>query len=289
MELEKGGFLLNVWRSMINEEYLIKVTVDLIVFFIRINIAIIFLLIARKIMKNFLQKYYESKHFQTIDKSVRTFLSSIIDTGTLTILIIISLLIVGFKETSLVAFLGTVGLGVGLALKDNLSNFVGGVIILIFKTYAVGDEVKIGDYEGTIHSIDVFSTNILGFDNAIITIPNGNIITTSVTNYSRTPIRRAKITASVEYGCDLELARKVLLELAKSTPNVLEHPNPSVIVESYGDSSINLAVRAWCKNEYYWDVYFYLLNNLKHTLDAANISIPFPQLDVHFNNEDIKK
>lgn len=284
IDVENAGFLTDVWRKVVSEQHLIKITVDLIIFFIRINLAILFFLLTKRIIKKVLEKYYNSKHFKSIDKSVRTFLSSIIDTGILIILIVICLLIVGVKEGSLVAFLGTIGLGIGLALKDNLSNFVGGVIILIFKTHSVGDEVKIGDNVGVIHSIDVFSTNILCFDNTIVTIPNGSIVTSAVINYSKTPIRRVKIIASVDYNCDLELAKKVLLEFARNTPNALSYPEPKISVESYGDSSINLGIKVWGKNEDYWGMYHYLLDNLKKTLDGVDISIPFPQLDVHVNN-----
>ncbi|MGL4210768.1 MAG: mechanosensitive ion channel family protein, partial [Cetobacterium somerae] len=197
MEEHYKGFLAQVMYTFTNEEFLVNLTNSLIIFLFRFAIALLFFIIGRKIFKSFLSKYYQTHAFKAIDSSFRTFLSSIIDTGSIVILLIISLLIMGFQHTSLIAFLGSIGIGVGLALKDNLSNFVGGLIILIFKTYSVDDEVEvIGNY-GLISSIDVFSTTITTFSGDIVTIPNGNVINNQVINYSKTPNRRMKIVISV--------------------------------------------------------------------------------------------
>ncbi|MGL5544307.1 MAG: mechanosensitive ion channel family protein, partial [Cetobacterium sp.] len=225
----------------------------------------------------------------SIDSSFRTFLSSIIDTGSIIILLIISLLIVGFQQSSLIAFLGSIGIGVGLALKDNLSNFVGGLIILIFKTYSVDDEVEIIGNYGLISSIDVFSTTITTFSGDIVSIPNGNVITNQVINYSKTPNRRMKIVVSVAYETDIDLVFEVLNNLIKDNKSVLKNPSPFINVEKYNNSSIDIALKVWTKNEVYWDTYFTLLKNLKPSLDAVNISIPFPQMDIHIKEQNFYK
>nr|WP_307775655.1 mechanosensitive ion channel family protein [uncultured Cetobacterium sp.] len=285
MTTESSTFLQHVWENMTNEKFLVDFTVEVLLFFVRVGLALVFFIVAKKFLKKFLVKYYESSYFKSIDSSFRTFLSSIIDTGIIIFLIIVSLLIIGFQQTSLVAFLGTVGIGVGLSLKDNLSNFVGGLIILIFKTYSVGDEVQVNNAYGNIYSIDVFSTTIIGFNNELITIPNGNIITSQVINYSKIPTRRIKIIVSVDYSTDLDLAQKLLLDMVHENPNILSYPKPYTNIDAYADSSINIAVKAWTKVDVYWGVYYDLMSKVKPTLDKENISIPFPQMDIKLKKD----
>ena len=193
----------------------------------------------------------------------------------------------GFQHTSLIAFLGSIGIGVGLALKDNLSNFVGGLIILIFKTYSVDDEVEvIGNY-GLISSIDVFSTTITTFSGDIVTIPNGNVINNQVINYSKTPNRRMKIVISVAYETNIDVVFEVLNNLIKNNKNILANPSPFINIEKYNSSSIDIALKVWTKNEVYWDTYFDILKNIKPTLDSVNITIPFPQMDIHIKQQNL--
>lgn len=289
MEQHYESFLLQVLKTFTSEEFLIDLTNHLIIFIFRFSLALIFFLIGRKIFKKSLSRYYTTNAFKSIDSSFRTFLSSIIDTGSIIILLIISLLIVGFQQSSLIAFLGSIGIGVGLALKDNLSNFVGGLIILIFKTYSVDDEVEIIGNYGLISSIDVFSTTITTFSGDIVSIPNGNVITNQVINYSKTPNRRMKIVVSVAYETDIDLVFEVLNNLIKDNKSVLKNPSPFINVEKYNNSSIDIALKVWTKNEVYWDTYFTLLKNLKPSLDAVNISIPFPQMDIHIKEQNFYK
>ncbi|MDX8335347.1 mechanosensitive ion channel family protein [Candidatus Cetobacterium colombiensis] len=289
MEKHYNGFITQVIDTFTNEEFLVNLTNSLIVFIFRFALALIFFLIGRRILKNFLTKYYKTHSFKSIDSSFRTFLSSIIDTGSIVVLLIISLLIMGFQHTSLIAFLGSIGIGVGLALKDNLSNFVGGLIILIFKTYSVDDEVEIIGNYGIISSIDVFSTAITTFSGDIVTIPNGNVINNQIINYSKTPNRRMKIVISVAYETDIDLVFDVLNGLIKNNENILKDPEPFINVEKYNSSSIDIALKVWAKNEVYWGTYFDILKNIKPALDSVNITIPFPQMDVHIKNHNLYK
>lgn len=287
MEEHYKGFLAQVMYTFTNEEFLVNLTNSLIIFLFRFAIALLFFIIGRKIFKSFLSKYYQTHAFKAIDSSFRTFLSSIIDTGSIVILLIISLLIMGFQHTSLIAFLGSIGIGVGLALKDNLSNFVGGLIILIFKTYSVDDEVEIIGNYGLISSIDVFSTTITTFSGDIVTIPNGNVINNQVINYSKTPNRRMKIIISVAYETNIDQVFQVLNDLIKNNKNILKNPAPFINIEKYNNSSIDIALKVWTKNEVYWDTYFDILKNIKPSLDSVNIVIPFPQMDIHIKHQNL--
>ncbi|MGL5901761.1 MAG: mechanosensitive ion channel family protein, partial [Cetobacterium sp.] len=233
MENHYEGFLFQVLNTFTSEQFLVDLTNGLIIFVFRFSIALVFFLIGRKILKKSLSKYYNTNSFKSIDSSFKTFLSSIIDTGSIIVLLIVSLLIIGFQQSSLIAFLGSIGIGVGLALKDNLSNFVGGLIILIFKTYSVDDEVEIIGNYGLISSIDVFSTTITTFSGDLVSIPNGNVITNQVINYSKTPNRRMKIIVSVAYETDLDLVFEVLNTLIRENKNALKNPAPFINIETY--------------------------------------------------------
>ncbi|MGL6099152.1 MAG: mechanosensitive ion channel family protein [Fusobacteriaceae bacterium] len=289
MENHYEGFLFQVLNTFTSEQFLVDLTNGLIIFVFRFSIALVFFLIGRKILKKSLSKYYNTNSFKSIDSSFKTFLSSIIDTGSIIVLLIVSLLIIGFQQSSLIAFLGSIGIGVGLALKDNLSNFVGGLIILIFKTYSVDDEVEIIGNYGLISSIDVFSTTITTFSGDLVSIPNGNVITNQVINYSKTPNRRMKIIVSVAYETDLDLVFEVLNTLIRENKNALKNPAPFINIETYNSSSIDIALKVWTKNSLYWETYFEILKNLKPALDSVNISIPFPQMDLHIKHQNFYK
>ena len=219
-----------------------------------------------------------------VDKSLKSFIKSILNVGVHALLITICLLIMGVKESSLLAFFGTLGIGVGLALKDNLSNFAGGIIILLFKTYKVGDEVNISDEMGYIDDIDIFSTTIKTHNNDLVMIPNGMIISNKVINYTKTPIRRLKFIIGIAYDADIDVARKALEDLLRENPLVLKEPAVYSHVDSYGDSSINIALKGWTSNENYWTVYKETMNGIKKALDNVNVEIPFPQMDISIKN-----
>lgn len=287
MEDYYKGFLSQVIYSFTNKKFLLSLTNSFIVFLFKFALALLFFIIGKKFLKKFLSRYYQSYAFKKIDSSFRTFLSSIIEASSTIILLVISLLIIGFQHTSLIAFIGSIGLGIGLALKDNLSNFVGGLIILIFKTYSVDDEVEvIGNY-GLITSIDIFSTSITTFNGDVITIPNGNVINNQIINYSKTPNRRMKIVISVTYETDIDLVFQALNDLMKNNKNILQSPAPFINIEKYSNGYIDIALKAWTKNEAYWSTYFDVLKNIKPSLESVNIIIPFPQMDIHIKNQNL--
>jgi small conductance mechanosensitive channel len=216
-----------------------------------------------------------------VDESLIPFLAALIN-WTLKALLIISVAsMVGVATTSFIAVLGAAGLAIGLALQGTLANFAGGVMILLFKPYRVGDLVEAQGFIGTIEEIHIFVTKMRSFQNELIIIPNGAISNGSLQNYTNTPHRRVDCTIGISYNSDIKAARNVLMNVLVSHPKVLKEPAPAVIVTELADSSVNLAVRPHVKPEDYWEVYFHIYEEGKEALDRAGITIPFPQRDVH--------
>ena len=282
-------FLNEVVLKLADKNIFVNFTVELIFFALKLVFCIFLYYIVIKTIKKItpLFSLKKKKEEIVVDKSLKSFIRSILNIGMHALLITICLLIMGVKESSLLAFFGTMGIGVGLALKDNLSNFAGGIIILIFKVYKVGDEVNIDEEEGYIYDIDIFSTTLRAHNNDLIVIPNGIIISNKIINYTKTPTRRLKFIISIAYDADIDIARKALEEMLRSNPLVLKDPDVYSHVESYGDSSINIALKGWTTNDHYWTVYKQTLNNIKKALDGVNVEIPFPQMDLSIKNPKI--
>ncbi|MCF2698741.1 MAG: mechanosensitive ion channel family protein [Fusobacterium mortiferum] len=278
-------FINEVFSKLADKKILVNFTVELIFFILKLAFCIFIYYVAIKVLKKLTPLFnIKKKDDLVVDKSLKSFIKSILNVGVHALLITICLLIMGVKESSLLAFFGTLGIGVGLALKDNLSNFAGGIIILLFKTYKVGDEVNISDEMGYIDDIDIFSTTIKTHNNDLVMIPNGMIISNKVINYTKTPIRRLKFIIGIAYDADIDVARKALEDLLRENPLVLKKPAAYSHVDSYGDSSINIALKGWTSNENYWTVYKETMNGIKKALDNVNVEIPFPQMDISIKN-----
>ena len=277
-------FINEVFSKLADKKILVNFTVELIFFILKLVFCIFIYYVAIKVLKKLTPLFNIKKKDDLVVKSLKSFIKSILNVGVHALLITICLLIMGVKESSLLAFFGTLGIGVGLALKDNLSNFAGGIIILLFKTYKVGDEVNISDEMGYIDDIDIFSTTIKTHNNDLVMIPNGMIISNKVINYTKTPIRRLKFIIGIAYDADIDVARKALEDLLRENPLVLKEPAVYSHVDSYGDSSINIALKGWTSNENYWTVYKETMNGIKKALDNVNVEIPFPQMDISIKN-----
>jgi len=180
-----------------------------------------------------------------------------------------------------VAVLGAAGLAVGLALQGSLANFAGGVLIMIFKPYKVGDYIQAQGEAGTVKSVQIFNTVLNTPDNRRVIIPNGAISGGTITNFSVEETRRMDLVFGIGYDDDLEKAKNVLQEMADADERLLTDPAPFIAVKELADSSVNLVVRIWCKKEDYWDVHFDWQNKVKQRFDKEKISIPFPQTTVH--------
>ena len=189
----------------------------------------------------------------------------------------------GVETASFIAVLGAAGLAVGLALQGSLSNFAAGVMLLVFRPFHVGDLIEAGGTLGVVRAIGVFSTQVDTLDNVRVILPNSAIYGDKIANLSANENRRVDMTFGVGYGDDLQVAKDTIERIVKAHPAVLAEPAPDVEVSELGDSSVNFAVRPWCKHEDYWTVHFDLHRQLKEGLEAAGLSIPFPQRDVHLH------
>jgi small conductance mechanosensitive channel len=210
------------------------------------------------------------------DESLQKFLLNLIS-WVLKILLIITLLgTLGVPTTSFAAIIAAAGLAIGLALQGSLANFAGGVLIMIFKPYKIGDLIEAQGEIGVVKQIEIFTTKLTGLSNKEIIIPNGALSNGNIINYTTEGTRRVDLTFGVGYDSDIKKTKEVLMNVITSHPLVLSDPAPTVNVSALADSSINFAVRPWCKAEDYWAVYFGITEQTKEALDAAGIDIPYP-------------
>ncbi|NNC83668.1 MAG: mechanosensitive ion channel [Flavobacteriales bacterium] len=231
-----------------------------------------------KLMTKVMRRYMSRSK---LDDSLRSFLISIVS-NLLKVLLLISVLgMLGVEMTSFIALLGAAGLAIGMALSGTLQNFAGGVMLLIFKPFTVGDLITAQGHTGTVKEIQVFVTILLSPDNKTILIPNGPLSNEDIINFTKEGLIRVDLTIGIGYGEDIKQARKALMAVMEAHELVLREPAPFVGVSELGDSSVNLAVRPYCRPEHYWAVYFDIYEQGKEALDAAGIEIPFPQLDIH--------
>lgn len=213
------------------------------------------------------------------------FISTLLRYSTVAAVLLIAADRVGINITSLIAVFGAAALAIGLAVKDNLSNFSSGMLLVFFRPFTAGDFVEVSDTSGTVQATNLFSTILHTLDNKKVFIPNRLVMDSIIVNYSGNDTRRIDLVIGIGYGDDISLAKKTILELLTFDEAVLEIPEPMVAVESLGDSSVNLTVRAWVSTGQYVSTKFRLLENIKLALDEQKISIPFPQMDVHLDRE----
>ncbi len=212
----------------------------------------------------------------TYDISLQKFLTNLVSWALKIFLIITVISTLGVETTSLAAVVAAAGLAVGLALQGSLSNFAGGVLIMIFKPYKIGDLVEAQGVLGAVKEIEIFTTKLITPQNKLAIVPNGAMANGNIINYTAEGKMRVDTVVGVDYGSDIKKTKEVLLEMLKANPKVLQDPAPSVNVEALADSSVNLAVRPFCKPEDYWDVYFGTIEGTKEALDKAGIEIPYP-------------
>ena len=217
-----------------------------------------------------------------IDPSVKTFVGSLVNVS-LTILLIISVVgALGVQTTSFAALLASAGVAVGMALSGNLSNFAGGLIILLFKPYKVGDYIEAQGVGGTVKEVQMFHTVLGTVDNKVIYIPNGSLSSGVVTNFSNQTTRRVDWTFGVEYGSDYEKVKQVIESVLAKDSRILSEPAaPFIALTALADSSVNVVVRVWVNSSDYWGVYFDINKNIYATFNEVGIGFPFPQLTVH--------
>ncbi|MDX1684210.1 MAG: mechanosensitive ion channel [Saprospiraceae bacterium] len=222
---------------------------------------------------------------RNVDDSLRPFLKGLVK-GLLKVMLILSVLgMMGIEMTSFIAVLGAIGLAIGMALSGTLQNFAGGVMILLFKPFKVGDYIDAQGYSGTVSEIQIFNTILKTPDNKTIIIPNGGLATNSMVNYSTEPQRRVDWTFGIGYGDDADKAEAVIRQLLIEDTRVLKDPEIFIAVSELADSSVNFAARAWVNAEDYWPLYFDMNKKVYKRFEQEGLNIPFPQMDIHLQKQ----
>ena len=234
--------------------------------------------ICKKIAKRADKKVAENKK---IDKTIYKTVSYVVKVA-LKVLVVIALIgYVGIDTSAITALIASLGVGVGLAINGTLSNFAGGVLILITRPFKDDDYIQACGYEGTVEDIRICHTRLRTIDNKVVYLPNGKLSTSEIVNYSEKDLRRVDLTFSISYSDDFEKAKAVIADVCAQNEFILKDPEPSVRVSAQSASSIDILTRVWCKNADYWTVNFDMLENVKKAFDQNGITIPFNQLDVH--------
>lgn len=249
----------------------------------KLLLALITLYIGFKVIAFLLKMIDKAFEKGKIDKTLRPFLHSLVE-WTLKIMLFVSVAtMVGIETTSFVALIGAAGLAVGFALQGTLANFAGGVLILIFKPYKVGDFIEAQGFLGSVKEIKVFVTVLNTPQNRTVIIPNGAMANGALTNYSTSATARVDLTIGISYDADIRKAKEIFSKILEADKRVLKDPKPMIVVGELADSSVNIHVRPWVKTADYWDVYFSVIESCKLELDDAGIVIPYPQTDVYLH------
>ena len=217
---------------------------------------------------------------RAVEVSLQQFLGNLLSWVLKILLFITVIAKLGVETTSFAAILAAAGLAVGLALQGSLANFAGGVLIMIFKPFKVGDLIEAQGEIGVVKEIEIFTTKLTGLSNKEIIIPNGSLSNGNILNYTTEGTRRVDLVIGVSYDADIKKTKNVLMDVLRSHAKVLKDPAPSVTVLELADSSVNFAVRPWCNTQDYWTVYFDVMENTKIALDKAGIEIPYPHVEI---------
>jgi len=263
------------------QEYYDIVLQMTILYLPKIAIAAVILVVGLWIVKFIVSGFNKASVKSNMDSSLQHFLASLLSMA-LKILVVISVIsMLGVETTSFVAVLGAAGLAIGFALQGSLSNFAGGVIILIFKPFKVGDYIDAAGHSGTVNKIEVLATTLKTPDNKTIIIPNGNLSNSSVINFSAEEKRRVDFTFGIGYEDDMKKAKEIIKNIIDSDSRILQDPEPFIAIGNLGESSVDITTRTWVEAVNYWPVYFDITEAVKEAFDKNGISIPFPQLDIH--------
>ncbi|MBQ7011752.1 MAG: mechanosensitive ion channel [Clostridia bacterium] len=255
---------------------------------IKFVIGLIVMLIAFKVIDSIANKINKSMTKREVDATITR-----VSTGAIKIAakILVAVLFVGYigiETASISACIATLGVGISLAVQGTLSNFAGGVIIILMRPFKLGDFITSGGESGTVEDIKLFYTHVVTPDNRMIYIPNGSLANNVIVNASVKDTRRVDVTMSVAYEADVELAKKCIADVCARNDSIFTDPAPFIVVATYAASSIDIVCRAWCNASEYWNVNFYLLSEIKKEFDKNGIVIPYNQLDVHVTGTESK-
>lgn len=252
----------------------------------KVGMALLIFIIGRWIAKKVVTIAHRIMLRSRLDNTVANFLGRFLYGVLLVIIILAALNEVGVHTTSVVAILGGAAVAIGISLKDQLSNFAAGIMIVTFRPFVIGDYVQISGFTGTITEITLVNTHMTTINNHDIIIPNGDITTSAVTNYTALPNRRVDITIRVGYDANIKIAKDLMLRLADNNPVAFKDPAPIVRVTNLGENSVDITLNVWTTNDDWWAMQCELLEQFKYAFDDENIDIPFPQRSVHIKGLD---
>lgn len=262
-------------------KWLENLKTDIIMFGIQLVIALVVFLVGKKIVKWLKKVFRRSFERSNMDQGVQKFLISLINIALNVLLFVVVITTLGVEASSLAAVIGSAGLTVGLALQGSLSNFAGGVLILIMKPFQIGDYIVVDGLEGTVTGIDIFYTRLLTVDNRKVVIPNGGLANSNIVNNTNEELRSLNMRIPVAYDTDIPKAKQILYRLAENEERVVKDRPIKVFVAEFKDSAIELEIRMWTQTEKYWDLKWDMLEEVKRQFDENDIAIPFNQLDVN--------
>ena len=240
-----------------------------------------------KFIVGYVKKIFLKKDY---DQSLENFVLTLLNWGLKILLFIVVISQLGVETTSLIAIVGAASLAIGLALQGSLSNFAGGILIIVLKPFKVGDFIEAKGVSGTVKETSLFYTHLITVGNQLAVIPNGQLTNDNIINYTVEGKRRDAIGIGISYSSDIKIARDVLIKLMEEQDRVMKDPAPQVLVTELADSAVNLSLRFWTLNDDFWDCHWYTIEEAKTRLEAAGITIPFPQRDVHvFNHSNEEK
>lgn len=276
---------MNQFYLVITSEHLEKVLQKLIDMGLaagkNILLAIVVYIAGRFIIKLINRLMLRTFERRKVELSVQTFLKSFINI-LLTIILIVSVIsVLGINTTSIAALLASAGVAVGMALSGNLQNLAGGLIILVFKPYKVGDYIEAQGTQGTVREIQIFHTIVTRPDSTLAYVPNGAMSSGLITNYSRNELRRLDFVVGVDYGVDVSRVEEITRRIVDNNPLVLSDPAPFIAVDALAESSVNVLIRVWSKTTDYWKLYYDLRREIYDTYNREGIDFPFPQQTVH--------
>ena len=276
--MEQKDVYLNDFQSFLGK------FMDKIIGFLPSLIGAIIVLFIGVWVSRFIQKFVKRLMItRSVDITIQNFVNQLLRWVLYIILFLTVIQKVGVPVSSFLGALAAAGVAIGLALQGSLSNFAGGIMLLILKPFRIGDSIEAKGHIGTVERIGMFYTTLIKFGNERVIIPNGPLFSDNIINYSQNPTRRHNIIVGIGYGSDLKKAKEILYRLAKECPTALQEPPAVVYVEELADSSVNLSLRIWSKSDTknYLETRFYLIEQIKLTFDKEGIEIPFPQRDVH--------
>ena len=272
--------------STMSLDTLVNKLIDLSVSFgSKLLVALLVFFIGRWIVKKLNRLVINILTKRHVEASLATFTKSLVSITLNFTLVIIIISVLGIETSSFIALFASAGVAVGMALSGTLQNFAGGVMILLFKPFKVGDYIEAQGQSGTVKEIQIFNTIITTTDNKVIIIPNGGLSTGIMMNYSKESQRRVDWVFGIGYGDSYEHAKAVIARLSDNDPRVLKDPNYFIALTALNSSSVDIVVRAWVKAENYWGVFFDMNEKVYKTFAEENLNIPFPQMDVHLYNE----